>query len=121
MARKTAFVYDDRLARHTLSATHPMKPVRLRYTYELLQAYRAFDAPNVSLISPRAAEYADMLAYHTPEYADAVQRLGEGDAAVDQIRFNFGPGDNPAYEGMYDAALLSTGATLTAVDALLSE
>ena len=121
MARKTAFVYDDRLSRHTLSATHPMKPVRLRYTYELLQAYRAFDAPNVSLISPRAAEYADMLTYHTPEYADAVRRLDDGDASVDQIRFNFGPGDNPAYEGMYDAAALSTGATLTAVDALLSD
>lgn len=121
MARKTAFVYDDRLSRHTLSATHPMKPARLRYTYELLQAYRAFDAPNVSLLSPRAADHADMLTYHMPEYADAVRRLGEGDASVDRIRFNFGPGDNPAYEGMYDAAALSTGATLTAVDALLAD
>ena len=121
MVRKTAFVYDDMLSRHTLSSTHPMKPARLRYTYELLQAYHAFDAPNVSLISPRVAEYADMLTYHTPEYADAVRRLGEGDATVDQIRFNFGPGDNPAYEGMYDAAALSTGATLTAVDALLAD
>ena len=121
MARKTAFVYDDRLSRHTLSATHPMKPARLRYTYELLQAYRAFDTPNVSLLSPRAAEYADMLTYHTSEYADAVRRLGEGDASVDRIMFNFGPGDNPAYEGMYDAAALSTGATLTAVNALLAD
>ena len=36
MARKTAFIYSDSLSQHTLSETHPMKPVRLRYTYELL-------------------------------------------------------------------------------------
>lgn len=121
MARNTAFVYDDRLSRHTLSETHPMKPARLRYAYDLLRAYGAFEAANVTLMSPEPAEYADLLAYHTPEYAEAVRRLGAGDASVDQFRFNFGPGDNPAYEGMYDAAALSTGATLVAVQALLDD
>ena len=98
-----------------------MKPVRLRYAYDLLRAYGALDAPNVALISPQPAERADLLAYHAPEYADAVMRLGAGDASINQARFNFGPGDNPAYEGMYDAAALSTGATLTAVQALLDD
>ena len=119
MARRAAFVYDDRLSRHMLSETHPMKPVRLRYAYDLLRAYGALDAPNVALLAPQPAERADLLAYHAPEYADAVMRLGAGDASINQARFNFGPGDNPAYEGMYDAAALSTGATLTAVQALL--
>ena len=121
MTRKTAFVYADGLSRHVLSETHPMKPARLRYTYELLQAYGAFDAPNVSLVSPRAAGADEMLSYHTPEYIDAVRRLNDGDAGVDQGRFNFGPGDNPAYRGIYDASALSTGATLTAVEMLLSD
>lgn len=121
MAIRTAFVYDDRLSRHTLSETHPMKPARLRYTYDLLRAYGALDAPNVSLLRPQPAQQADLLAYHTPEYAEAVRRLGVGDASVNRLKFNFGPGDNPAYEGMYDAAALSTGATLTAVQALLDD
>ena len=121
MARKTAFIYSDALSRHTLSDTHPMKPVRLRYTYELLDAYGAFDAPNVSVVSPRAAQDEEIGWYHTPEYIDAVRRLGEGDATVDQLRFNFGPGDNPAYQGIYEASALSTGATMTAVEMLLSD
>ena len=121
MARKTAFIYSDSLSKHTLSETHPMKPVRLRYTYELLEAYGAFDAPNVSLVSPRAASNDELLWYHSPEYIEAVRRLNDGDLSVDQLRFNFGPGDNPAYQGIYDASALSTGATLTAVELLLSD
>ena len=121
MARKTAFIYSDSLSKHTLSETHPMKPVRLRYTYELLEAYGAFDAPNVSLVSPRAASNDELLWYHSPEYIAAVRRLNEGDFSVDQLRFNFGPGDNPAYQGIYDASALSTGATMTAVELLLSD
>ena len=121
MARKTAFIYSDSLSKHTLSETHPMKPVRLRYTYELLEAYGAFDAPNVSLVSPRAASNDELLWYHSPEYIEAVRRLNDGDLSVDQLRFNFGPGDNPAYQGIYDASALSTGATMTAVELLLSD
>ena len=121
MARKTAFIYSDSLSQHTLSETHPMKPVRLRYTYELLEAYGAFDAPNVSLVSPRAASNDELLWYHSPEYIEAVRRLNDGDIRVDLLRFNFGPGDNPAYQGIYDASALSTGATMTAAELLLSD
>ena len=121
MARKTAFVYADELSRHTLSDTHPMKPARLRYTYELLQAYNAFEAPNVSVVAPREALLEEIRWYHSSNYVDAVQRLNNGDASVDQRRFNFGPGDNPAYRGIYDASALSTGATMTAVEMLLSD
>ena len=121
MARKAAFIYSDSLSKHTLSETHPMKPVRLRYTYELLEAYGAFDAPNVSLVSPRAASNDELLWYHSPEYIEAVRQLNDGDSSVDQMRFNFGPGDNPAYQGIYDASALSSGATLTAVELLLSD
>ena len=121
MARKTAFIYSDSLSQHTLSETHPMKPVRLRYTYELLEAYGAFDAPNVSLVSPRVASNDELLWYHSPEYIEAVRRLNNEDFSVDQLKFNFGPGDNPAYQGIYDASALSTGATMTAVELLLSD
>ncbi|MYC06141.1 MAG: acetoin utilization protein AcuC [Chloroflexi bacterium] len=121
MARKTAFVYADELSRHTLSETHPMKPARLRYTYELLQAYNAFDAPNVSVVAPREALLEEIRWYHSADYVDAVQRLNNGDVSVDQRKFNFGPGDNPAYRGIYDASALSTGATMTAVEMLLSD
>jgi acetoin utilization protein AcuC len=119
MARKAAFIYEDTLAEHELSQDHPMKPVRLSYTHELLNAYGAFDAPNALLDRPRRAGEDEVLTYHSPEYIEAVRALSNGDPTVDAGRFNFGPGDNPAYQGMYEAAMLSTGASLRAAELLI--
>ena len=118
MARRAAFIYDERLAGHVLSASHPMKPVRLRYTHELLDAYGAFDAPNVLLERPRPAAVDEVLSYHSPQYVEAVRELSRGGSSIDAAGFNFGPGDNPLYDGMYEAAILSTGASLRAAELL---
>ena len=120
MVRKSVFVYDDVLSHHVLSESHPMKPVRLQYTHDLLQAYNAFDADTSNLVEPRRATDEELLSHHTQEYIDAVNAIGRGDANVDRAKYNFGPGDNPAYEGIYDAAVWSTGASMKAVDLLLS-
>ena len=121
MARRSAFIYDESLAAHTLSETHPLKPVRLRYTYELLDAYNAFGDPDVRVVKPRKANPEELLGFHTADYLAAVQALSHGEGIPDPGAYNFGPGDNPAFEGMYDAALLSTGASLTAAELLVNE
>ena len=68
MPRRSVFVYDDTLSEHVLSTEHPMKPVRLKYTNDLLQAYGAFDAGNVDLVAPRQATEDELLTFHTPDY-----------------------------------------------------
>ena len=118
MPRRAAFVYDDILAQHLLSEDHPMKPVRLRYTYELLESYGAFAAPNAMLVKPRPATEEEVLRYHTRAYLEAVQGISRDDLSVDQGAFSFGPGDNPAYSGMYEAAGWSTGASLRGAELL---
>ncbi len=52
MMRRAAFIYDDALSRHELRSDHPMRPVRLRYTYDLLQSYGAFDGATSKLLPP---------------------------------------------------------------------
>ncbi len=121
MPRKAAFVYGDQLSRHVLSESHPMRPVRLRYAFELLDAYGAFDGANSLLVKPRSATAEEVMQHHTPEYVHAVRALGDGDNSVNPADHNFGPGDNPAYEGMFDAAALSTGATLVATEMLVAD
>ena len=114
---RAAFVYDDRMGRHELRRGHPMRPVRLRYTYELLQGYGAFEHSDALLVSPRDAAEEELRWLHTPEYIAAVRRLSAGEGAAEAQRFNFSlEGDNPHYPGMYDAAVLSSGATLLAAE-----
>ncbi len=114
---RAAFVYDDLMSRHELRSDHPMRPVRLRYTYELLRSYEAFDHEKALLLSPRSAAEEELRWLHTPEYIAAVRSLSAGEGAREAHRFNFSlQGDNPHYPGMYEAAALSSGATLLAAE-----
>ena len=112
---KAAFVFGPALAEHELRADHPMRPVRLRYAFELLQAYGAFETPGASLVAPRPATHEELLSFHEPAYIDAVRRYGSGGDTRDAWGYGFADeGDNPIYPGMYEAALLSTGASVVA-------
>mgnify|MGYP002868979249 CR=1 FL=1 len=95
-----------------------MRPVRLRYTYELLQEYSAFDHPDSVLLSPRFATDEELAWLHTTEYVAAVKALGSDLANnIDMARFGFSiQGDNPVYPNMFEAAALSTGASLVAAE-----
>ena len=95
-----------------------MKPVRLRHTYDLLNAYGALEADGVQVAVPRQAHESEVLGFHTEDYLRAVQALSRGEGVSDPGEFNFGPGDNPVYAGMYEAALLSTGASMKAAEML---
>ena len=115
---RAAFIYEDSLSRHQLRSDHPMRPARLRYTYELLHHYGAFDHPDAVLLDPRSATDQELAWLHTPEYVGAVKLLGSGSSiSIDAARFGFsGLGDNPVYPKMFEAAALSTGGSLLAAE-----
>jgi acetoin utilization protein AcuC len=118
---RAAFVYEDALAGHVLRNDHPMRPIRLKHTYDLLSAYGAFDGGDSRLVRPRAATDEEVQLLHTPDYLAAVRDLSMGLAGYSPERYGFSAGgDNPVYSGMYDAALLSTGASLVAAELLMN-
>ena len=120
MTRKAAFVYSDKLSSFLLSESHPMKPIRLRHTYDLIQDYGVFDLPDASLVEARSVTDDEVLRFHKPEYLQCVKHIGDDDSYVDPAAFGFGPGDNPVSEGLYDAAALSAGASVVAAELLVS-
>ena len=118
--RQGAFVYRDAMSRHVLREDHVFRPVRLRYTYELLEGVGAFEAENGRLVDPRHATDDEVQTFHTPDYAAAVKSFGQGRMLVDPGRYNFSQhGDNPTYPGMYDAATLVVGGSLLAADMIV--
>ncbi len=103
MARRAAFVYDDAMSTHVLRDDHPLRATRLRYTYELLDAYGAFSLEDSSLVKPRPATDSEIRTVHASEYLEAVRGFSSGIGMHDQAVFNFGAGgDNPTYPGMYE-------------------
>jgi len=112
--RKSAFLCSPELWVHGHGGSHPMRAERLEMTYELLEAYGAFDREGSRLIVPEAADEEELALWHTRDYVDAVRRLSEGDHRVSARRYNFSPGDNPVFPGMYESESLKAGATLEA-------
>ena len=117
MTRRAAFVYDEAMSQHQLRSDHPMRPVRLQNTFDLLKAYGAFDENTSRLTPARPASEEELGWLHTQDYIEAVKRFSLGHSGQDMSRFNFTiHGDNPTYPGMYEAAALSTGGTLVAAE-----
>ena len=117
MSRRAAFVYDQEMSRHVLRPDHPMRPVRLQQTYDLLEAYGAFGGDESQFLPPRLATEEEIESFHHGEYVQAVKGFSQGEGLDKASRYNFsGMGDNPVYHGMYEAAALSTGASLVAAE-----
>jgi len=134
---KAAFICAEELWSQGFGGTHPLKPERLERTYELLMAYRAFDAPDSHLVPPHPASRDELLLFHTAEYVDAVASLsdvlslpalsgaegskepalslskGRGEARDLARRYNFRPDETPVFPGMYETEGLKAGAALT--------
>ncbi|MBM3939421.1 MAG: acetoin utilization protein AcuC [SAR202 cluster bacterium] len=112
-----AYVYDPRMSQHVLREGHPMRPVRLQYTYALAKAYGAFDGGASRLIQPRPATEEELLSFHERDYVEAVRAYSNGASTRDAERHGFAKfGDNPVYPGMYEAALLACGASVRAAE-----
>ena len=127
-----AFMYGDEFSDYNFSASHPLQPIRLKLTYELLKAYGVFYKPHVKLLPGRMATDEELLGIHTAGYVDAVKKISEagdafgdssmygGDGSVYGPKFGIGAGDNPAFKGMHEAASLIAGSAIEATELVMS-
>lgn len=115
-----SFVYSGEFARYDFGRQHPLKPRRLTMTYELLDAYNAFHLSGSNLVDARPAVDDDILLAHDSDYLEAVRRLSAGEKVSDRQRYGFAGPDNPPFEGMYEASLLYTGASVQAAEIVAS-
>jgi acetoin utilization protein AcuC len=112
---KTAFVYSDKLASYSYGANHPLRPIRLKLTYDLIRSLDLLNLPNSSFIEAREANREEIALFHSPEYIDVIEEANSGELSYFRgLPYGLGPGDNPVFPGVYDWSILVTGATLQA-------
>jgi acetoin utilization protein AcuC len=115
---KTGFIYTNVYLDYDYGPAHPLKIVRLKLTFELIEAYGLLSLPNVQTIITRRAEEDDLALFHSGEYLNVLKQANDGHLGGDAYAYGLGPGDNPIFPGLYDWSLLGTGATIQAVDAV---
>ena len=114
MSLKATLIYSRRLLQYDMGAIHPMKPVRMQHTFELLQAYGLFSRPDVSWQQPPMAREQEIKTVHAAPYVEAVKAGSSGSMVDDPFLYKLGTPDNPIFPGMYEAAALSVGGSLLA-------
>ena len=118
---KSAIICSPDLWQRGHGAAHPLRPERLRRTYELLAAYGAFDDRESMLVQPRQATPEEIGLFHTEEYIEVVRSLSQGERKFNPRPYNFGPGDNPVFPEMYETEALKVGSTLVAAELVTSD
>ncbi|MGH9230806.1 MAG: acetoin utilization protein AcuC [Acidimicrobiales bacterium] len=98
---------------------HPLRPARVILTRQLIHDYGLVDGETVVERAARDATDDELAMIHTARYIDAVRRAGHGEAGP-WWEFGFGPGDNPIFARMHEAAARVAGASLVAAEAVLS-
>jgi acetoin utilization protein AcuC len=107
-------VYSDEFQRYDFGPAHPLKPTRLKLTFELMKETGVLASMGVKVVEPRYATRDELCLFHRAAYLDFVQRASRvGNGFLDS-------GDTPGFKGCYETSALATGASLVAVDMVMS-
>ena len=107
---KAAFIYTPDFAIYDYGAGHPMKTIRLKLCFDLLDSYHIFEEKDVQLLKPLPATKEEVTLFHNEDYINALELE---DASLFH-RFGLGFGDNPKFKGVYEWSMLSAGASIQA-------
>lgn len=119
MSNRVLLVYSPEVLGYDHGPEHPLKPLRVFLTRELIAAYGLLERENVEEVPGRVAEDAEIALVHSERFIDATRRAGSGEPG-DWWRYGYGPGDNPIFPNMHDAAAAVVGAGLVAAEEVWS-
>ena len=117
---QTALVHSDAWERFDYGPEHPLRMERLGLTWRLMEAYGLTKLPNARLHTPGPATESAIALFHTPEYLEILKSANGGFAPKRAERYGLGPGDNPVFPGLWDAAKLCAGGSLLAAELVAS-
>lgn len=118
MSGRAGLILAPEARRYDHGPQHPLRPERVLFTWDLIRACGLLELPSVETLPARPATEEELLLVHTPEFVDATRRAGHGEDGP-WARYGYGPGDNPIFPQMHEAAAIVVGATIAAAEAVL--
>lgn len=112
---KTAYIHSDDFAKYNLGPRHPLQQTRLLDIRDRLRDELAFGSA-LDLIEPKPCTEDDIQAVHSHDYIGILKRVSSGESVPQLSRYGLGPGDTPAFEGMWENGLLYCGGSLLAAE-----
>ena len=110
---RVALVWDERAASYDLGPGHPLAPVRVELTVDLIRRIGLLGS-GVDEVLPRELDEVELLRRHREDFVDTVKRLSADPTAGAEARYGLGAGDTPAFTGMHPASVLICSASVEA-------
>ena len=112
-------LFSDELARFDYGDHHPFKPMRARNTLELCERYGLLGG-EARLEVPGVATREALARFHEDGYLDVLAQVSAGGFELSALERGIGSDDCPPLLGVYDFSARVAGATLSAVDLVMS-
>ena len=114
MTGKTGLIWDERFLDYNFGHQHPLRPIRVKLTYDLIRSKGILEQGSIEVIRPRLASREEILLFHDDDYVRLVEQYSKKGLGLLDM------GDTPAFKGCYEATSLVVGASIVAADELMS-
>lgn len=115
-----ALVHHPDFLRYDFGPQHPLRPERISVSLDLLEAARLWN-PRTETLTPGPATVSELELVHDPAYVKCVEESSHGlIPARGAERHGLSSADNPAFEGMHEAAAMVTGGTVAAARSIMN-
>lgn len=118
--KKAVFVYSQELEEHPYPPDHPFNISRAKKTREIVNHLGILSGDGRSEVPPVSAERVVLKKFHSARYLHALQTASKGHWDAEALDMGLGTGDCPVFRGLYEYAILASGATLTGARLILS-
>ncbi|HEX2029620.1 MAG TPA: acetoin utilization protein AcuC [Nitriliruptorales bacterium] len=102
-AGRVALVWDGPIE-YDFGPQHPLQPVRVELTVELIRALGICDGERAEEVPSSEFGEDELLRVHERDYVEAVQRISASNSSS-AWEYGLGPGDNPTFPGMHEASM----------------
>jgi acetoin utilization protein AcuC len=116
---RTALIYSDEWRRFDYGPEHPLRMERLGLTWRLMEAYGLTSLAGAKVLAPDVASREAIGRFHGLEYIEVLQAVSAGTRVPHAARYGLGPGDNPIFRGLWEAAQLTAGGSMLAAKLVL--
>lgn len=119
--RKAAFIHSQEIETYSYPLDCPFKTERAGRVRKTLYQMGLLSGSGIREVAPTAADRRALKRFHTARYLQALKRSQNGKWDAQAMRMGIGASaDTPVFPGMYDYAVLATGATLVGANLILS-
>ena len=118
--RNCVFIHSKDLEKYSYPADCPFSAERAGRTRKTLYTMGLLSGPGIREVPPVEVARPVLKKFHTARYLHALRTAQQGKWELDALRMGIGTPDVPIFPGMYDYAVMATGATLAGAEMILA-